>query len=454
MTIQAVILAAGKGTRMRSSLPKVLHPVANKPMVAHVIEAARACGVDGIHLVYGHGADQLKARVEAPDLHWAHQAEQLGTGHAVAVALPGIADEDKVLVLYGDTPLLQAETLQRLIAAQPEGGVGLLTVNLANPTGYGRIVRENGQVTGIVEQKDATPEQLAITEVNTGVLVADAGRLKAWLGELNNDNAQGEYYLTDIFAMAHRDGCDIATVQPASTAEVEGANDRVQLAGLERAYQRMQAERLMREGVSLLDPVRFDLRGTLTAGEEVVIDVNVIIEGEVRLGNRVRIGAGAILKNCVIGDDAEVKPYSIVENAELGSASSAGPFARLRPGAVLAEDAHVGNFVEMKKARLGKGSKAGHLTYLGDAEIGAGVNIGAGTITCNYDGVNKFQTVIEDGVFVGSDTQLVAPVRIGKNATLGAGSTVTKDVAEAELVITRVAQRHIKNWPRPVKKKP
>lgn len=453
MTIQAVILAAGKGTRMRSSLPKVLHSVAGKPMVAHVIDAARACEVDGIHLVYGHGADQLKARIQAPELHWTHQAEQLGTGHAVAVALPDIADDAKVLVLYGDTPLLQAETLQRLIAAQPNGGVGLLTVSLANPTGYGRIVRENGKVTGIVEQKDASPEQLAITEVNTGVLVAEAGRLRAWLGELNNDNAQGEYYLTDIFAMAHRDGCDIATVQPASTAEVEGANDRVQLAGLERAYQNMQAERLMREGVSLLDPARFDLRGSLTAGEEVVIDVNVIIEGDVRLGNRVKIGAGTILKNCVIGDDAEVKPYSIIENAELGSASSAGPFARLRPGAVLGEDAHVGNFVEMKKARLGKGSKAGHLTYLGDAEIGAGVNIGAGTITCNYDGVNKFQTIIEDGVFVGSDTQLVAPVHIGKNATLGAGSTVTKDVAEAELVITRVAQRHIKNWPRPVKKK-
>lgn len=453
MTIQAVILAAGKGTRMRSSLPKVLHPVANKPMVSHVIEAARACQVNDIHLVYGHGAEQLKARVEATDLHWAHQAEQLGTGHAVAVALPAIDDDAKVLVLYGDTPLLQADTLQRLITAQPDGGVGLLTVNLDNPTGYGRIVREQGKVTGIVEQKDASPEQLAINEVNTGVLVADAGRLKAWLGELNNDNAQGEYYLTDIFAMAHRDGCDIATVQPASTAEVEGANDRVQLAGLERAYQRMQAERLMRDGVSLLDPARFDLRGNLLTGEEVVIDVNVIIEGEVRLGNRVKVGAGAILKNCVIGDDAEVKPYSIIENAELGSASSAGPFARLRPGAVLGEDAHVGNFVEMKKARLGKGSKAGHLTYLGDAEIGEGVNIGAGTITCNYDGANKFQTVIEDGVFVGSDTQLVAPVRIGKNATLGAGSTVTKDVAEAELVITRVAQRHIKNWPRPVKKK-
>ncbi|WP_375056526.1 bifunctional UDP-N-acetylglucosamine diphosphorylase/glucosamine-1-phosphate N-acetyltransferase GlmU [Zobellella sp. DQSA1] len=454
MRTQAVILAAGKGTRMRSSLPKVLHPVAGKPMVSHVLAVARACDVDGIHLVYGHGANQLKARLDEPGINWVHQAEQLGTGHAVAVALPHLADGDKVLVLYGDTPLLQAETLSRLLAAYPKDGIALLTVKLDNPAGYGRIVRENGKVTGIVEQKDASAEQLAIDEVNTGVLVAEAGQLKRWLGRLDSDNAQGEYYLTDIFAMAHAEGCDIATVHPSGCAEVEGANDRLQLAGLERAYQQMQAERLMREGVTLLDPARFDLRGTLSVGEEVVIDVNVIIEGEVRLGNRVTIGAGVILKDCTIGDDAEVKPYSIVEGAELGTASSAGPFARLRPGTVLAEDAHVGNFVEMKKARLGKGSKAGHLSYLGDAEIGAKVNIGAGTITCNYDGVNKFQTIIEDGVFVGSDTQLVAPVRIGKNATLGAGSTVTKDVAEAELVITRVPQRHVPNWPRPVKKKP
>lgn len=452
MKTQAVILAAGKGTRMRSSLPKVLHPVAGQPMVSHVIAAARASEVDGIQLVYGHGAEQLKARIDEPGIGWVHQAEQLGTGHAVAVALPEIADSDRVLVLYGDTPLIQPQTIAALLAAQPKDGVGLLTVKLDNPTGYGRIVREQGKVVGIVEQKDANAEQLAINEVNTGVLVAEAGLLKRWLGALNNDNAQGEYYLTDIFAMAHADGCEIATVHPASTAEVEGANDRVQLAGLERAYQKMQAERLMREGVTLLDPARFDLRGELSVGEEVTIDVNVIIEGKVTLGNRVTVGAGAILKDCVIGDDAVIKPYSIIEQAELGTASSAGPFARLRPGAVLAEDAHVGNFVEMKKARLGKGSKAGHLSYLGDAEIGEGVNIGAGTITCNYDGVNKFQTVIEDGVFVGSDTQLVAPVRIGKNATLGAGSTITKDVAEAELVITRVRQRHIANWPRPVKK--
>ena len=458
MTTQAVILAAGKGTRMRSTLPKVLHPVASRPMVSHVIAAAQACAVDGIHLVYGHGAEQLKARITEPNLSWVHQAEQLGTGHAMAVALPEIADTDDVLVLYGDTPLLQPETLKALLAAKPVGGVGLLTVKLANPTGYGRIVREygkeHGQVVGIVEQKDANAEQLLINEVNTGVLVAEAGLLKRWLSALNNNNSQGEYYLTDIFAMAHADGCEIATVHPSSSAEVEGANDRVQLAGLERAYQKMQAERLMRDGVTLLDPARFDLRGTLTFGEEVTIDVNVIIEGKVTLGNRVVIGAGAILKDCVIGDDAIVKPYSIIEQAELGSASSAGPFARLRPGAVLSADAHVGNFVEIKNTCLGKGSKAGHLSYLGDAEIGAGVNIGAGTITCNYDGVNKFKTIIEDGVFVGSDTQLVAPVRIGKNATLGAGSTVTKDVAADELVITRVPQRHIKNWPRPTKKKP
>lgn len=452
MTTQAVILAAGKGTRMRSSLPKVLHPVANQPMVSHVIAAAQACAVDGIHLVYGHGAEQLKARITTADLNWVHQAEQLGTGHAVAVALPDIADSDDVLVLYGDTPLLQPATLKALLAAKPAGGVGLLTVKLDNPTGYGRIVREHGKVVGIIEQKDANAEQLVINEVNTGVLVTEAGLLKRWLSALNNNNSQGEYYLTDIFAMAHKDGCDIATVHPSSTAEVEGANDRVQLAGLERAYQKMQAERLMRDGVTLLDPARFDLRGELIVGEEVTIDVNVIIEGKVTLGNRVHIGAGSILKDCAIGDDAVIKPYSIIEQAELGSASSAGPFARLRPGAVLGEDAHVGNFVEIKNTRLGKGSKAGHLSYLGDAEIGAGVNIGAGTITCNYDGVNKFKTIIEDGVFVGSDTQLVAPVRIGKNATLGAGSTVTKDVAAEELVITRVPQRHIKNWPRPVKK--
>jgi bifunctional UDP-N-acetylglucosamine pyrophosphorylase/glucosamine-1-phosphate N-acetyltransferase len=313
-------------------------------------------------------------------------------------------------------------------------------------------VRSNGQVVGIVEQKDANAEQLAIREVNTGVLVANGGQLRQWLSRLDNKNAQGEFYLTDVIAMAHGDNCPIAAVHPDHAMEVEGANNRVQLAQLERSYQQMQAERLMIAGATLIDPLRFDLRGVLEIGEEVLIDANVIIEGEVVLGNHVRIGAGCVLKDCVIGDHTEVKPYSVIEGAQVADLCSVGPFARLRPGAVLEQDAHVGNFVEMKKSRLGVGSKCGHLTYLGDAEIGAKVNIGAGTITCNYDGVNKFQTIIEDDVFVGSDTQLVAPVRIGKGATLGAGSTITKDVGEHELVITRVPQRHIRNWARPVKK--
>lgn len=453
MSLNVVILAAGKGTRMRSVLPKVLHPVANKPMVFHVIDTARQIGAEQLHLVYGHGAELLKERIVAEDVNWVLQAQQLGTGHAVAQAIPFWNDEDDVLVLYGDTPLIQPETLQRLLAAKASDGMALLTVVLDNPTGYGRIVREHGQVVGIVEQKDANAEQLAIREVNTGVLVANGGQLRSWLSRLDNKNAQGEFYLTDVIAMAHGDNCPIAAVHPDSAMEVEGANNRVQLAALERSYQQMQAEKLMIAGATLIDPARFDLRGTLEIGEEVVIDVNVIIEGKVVLGNHVRIGAGSVLKDCVIGDHTEVKPYSVIEGAQIADQCSVGPFTRLRPGAVLEQDAHVGNFVEMKKARLGVGSKCGHLTYLGDAEIGAGVNIGAGTITCNYDGVNKFQTIIEDDVFVGSDTQLVAPVRIGKGATLGAGSTITKDVAENELVITRVPQRHIPNWPRPVKKK-
>ncbi len=453
MSLNVVILAAGKGTRMRSSLPKVLHPVASKPMVSHVIETARQIGAEQLYLVYGHGAELLKERIQASDLNWVLQAQQLGTGHAVAQAIPFWHDEDDVLVLYGDTPLIQPETLQRLLAAKTDDGMALLTVVLDNPTGYGRIVREHGQVVGIVEQKDANVEQLAIREVNTGVLVANGGQLRSWLSRLDNKNAQGEFYLTDVIAMAHGDGCAIAAVHPDSAMEVEGANNRVQLAALERSYQQMQAEKLMIAGATLIDPARFDLRGTLEIGEEVVIDVNVIIEGKVVLGNHVRIGAGSVLKDCVIGDHTEVKPYSVIEGAQIADQCSVGPFTRLRPGAVLEQDAHVGNFVEMKKARLGVGSKCGHLTYLGDADVGAKVNIGAGTITCNYDGVNKFQTIIEDDVFVGSDTQLVAPVRIGKGATLGAGSTITKDVAENELVITRVPQRHIPNWARPVKKK-
>jgi len=452
MALNVVILAAGKGTRMRSDLPKVLHPIAHKSMVQHVIDTAHSVGSDAIQLVYGYGAEKLQNVLGEQQLNWVLQAEQLGTGHAVAQANPNIADDDTVLVLYGDVPLIQASTLDALLAAREDNGLAILTVNLPNPTGYGRIVREAGKVVGIIEQKDANAEQLAINEINTGIMAAPGKQLKAWLGQLSSDNAQGEYYLTDIVAMAHKDGVEITTAQPESAIEVEGANNRVQLAQLERAYQARAAEKLMLEGANLRDPARLDVRGDVTVGMDVIIDVNVIIQGKVTIGNNVTIGAGAILIDCEIGDNAEIKPYSIVENAKLGSDASAGPFARLRPGAELKRDAHIGNFVEMKKAVLGEGSKAGHLAYIGDAQIGSGVNIGAGTITCNYDGANKHLTVIEDNVFVGSDTQLVAPVTIGKGATLGAGSTITSNVAEGELVITRVKQRHLSGWARPVKK--
>jgi bifunctional UDP-N-acetylglucosamine pyrophosphorylase/glucosamine-1-phosphate N-acetyltransferase len=451
MSLNVVILAAGKGTRMRSDLPKVLHPIAHKSMVQHVIDTANSLGSSAIQLVYGYGADKLQAALGEQALNWVLQAEQLGTGHAVAQANPNINDDDTVLILYGDVPLIQQSTLEALLAVRPTNGLAILTVNLPNPTGYGRIVREQGKVVGIIEQKDANAEQLAINEVNTGIMAVPGKQLKAWLNRLSNNNAQGEYYLTDIIAMANADGVEITTSQPQSAIEVEGANNRVQLAQLERAYQARAAEKMMLEGANLRDPARIDIRGNVTVGMDVMIDVNVIFQGQVTLGNNVTIGAGAILIDCDIADNAEIKPYTIVEGAKLGQAASAGPFARLRPGAELKEDAHIGNFVEIKKSVLGKGSKAGHLAYLGDAQIGAGVNIGAGTITCNYDGANKFITTIEDGVFVGSDTQLVAPVTIGKNATLGAGSTITKDVAENELVITRVKQRHITGWQRPIK---
>lgn len=458
MALNVVILAAGKGTRMRSDLPKVLHPIAHKSMVQHVIDTAHDVGSDGIQLVYGYGADMLKSALGEQNINWVLQAEQLGTGHAVAQANANIEDDDTVLILYGDVPLIQAKTLEDLLMARAADGLAILTVNLPNPTGYGRIVRtagegqELGKVIGIVEQKDANAQQLLIQEVNTGIMAAPGKQLKAWLGQLSADNAQGEYYLTDIVAMANRDGVAITTAQPESAVEVEGANNRVQLAQLERAYQAREAEKLMLAGANLRDPARIDIRGDVSVGMDVMIDINVIIEGKVSIGNNVTIGAGAILIDCEIGDNAEIKPYSIVESAKVGVKASVGPFARLRPGTELKTDAHVGNFVEMKKAVLGEGSKAGHLAYIGDALIGAGVNIGAGTITCNYDGANKHLTVIEDNVFVGSDTQLIAPVTIGKGATLGAGSTITRDVGENELVITRVKQRHLSAWVRPVKK--
>ncbi|PWC12428.1 bifunctional N-acetylglucosamine-1-phosphate uridyltransferase/glucosamine-1-phosphate acetyltransferase [Brenneria roseae subsp. americana] len=450
--MSVVILAAGKGTRMYSDLPKVLHPLAGKPMVQHVIDAAMTTGAQHVHLVYGHGGDLLKRELSDPALNWVLQAEQLGTGHAMQQAAPYFADDEDILMLYGDVPLISPQTLGRLLQAKPQGGIGLLTVKLDDPTGYGRIVRENGAVVGIIEHKDASEEQRRINEINTGILVANGKDLKRWLGRLNNNNAQGEYYITDIIAMAATEGNQVETVHPARLSEVEGVNNRLQLSALERVYQREQAEKLLLAGVMLLDPTRFDLRGDVVHGRDVTIDVNVVLEGDVKLGNRVKIGMGCVIKNCVIGDDCEISPYSVLEDAVLDADCTVGPFARLRPGAELAQGAHVGNFVELKKTRLGKGSKAGHLSYLGDAEIGSDVNIGAGTITCNYDGANKHKTIIGDDVFVGSDTQLVAPVNVASGVTIGAGTTVTSDVAENDLVISRVRQQHIKGWKRPVKK--
>ena len=451
--LSVVILAAGKGTRMYSDLPKVLHKIAGKPMVKHVIDTAKQLNAAQIHLIYGHGADLLKQRLADEPVNWVFQAEQLGTGHAMQQAAPFFADDENILMLYGDAPLITTETLQKLIAAKPENGIALLTVNLENPTGYGRIIRQDGNVTAIVEQKDANAEQLKITEVNTGVMVSDGASFKKWLARLDNNNAQGEYYMTDVIGLANQDGFKVVAVQATDMMEVEGANNRLQMAALERYFQRKQAQKLLLAGVSLTDPERFDLRGELEHGKDVEIDINVIIEGNVRLGNRVKIGAGCVLKNVEIADDVEIKPYSVLENAVVGEKAAIGPFSRLRPGAELAAETHVGNFVEIKQAKVGKGSKVNHLTYIGDAEIGCDCNIGAGVITCNYDGANKFKTVIGDNVFVGSDSQLIAPVTIADNVTVAAGATVTDNVEAGALVISRVRQRHIPNWKRPTKKK-
>lgn len=437
---------------MYSNLPKVLHTLAGKPMVKHVIDTCEGMAAQGIHLVYGHGGDLMKSSLAEEKVNWVLQAEQLGTGHAVDQASSQFADDEQVLVLYGDVPLISEHTLTNLLESQPKGGVGLLTVILDNPTGYGRIVRKDGNVVAIVEQKDASEEQKKIQEINTGVMVATGKDLKRWLSGLNNDNAQSEYYLTDVIAAAHKEGRVIEAVHPASPIEVEGVNDRVQLARLERAHQTMQAESLLKQGVMLRDPARFDLRGELQTGKDVEIDVNVVIEGKVSLGDNVKIGAGSVLIDCEIDDNTIVRPYSVIENASVGEDCTVGPFSRLRPGAQLSNDTHVGNFVEMKNAVLGEGSKANHLSYIGDAEVGQRVNIGAGVITCNYDGANKHKTTIGDDVFVGSDSQLVAPVEIGNGSTIGAGTTLTRDVAENELVITRAKERKVSNWQRPVKK--
>ncbi|HAD49391.1 MAG: UDP-N-acetylglucosamine diphosphorylase/glucosamine-1-phosphate N-acetyltransferase [Idiomarinaceae bacterium] len=453
MKLRVVILAAGKGTRMRSDLPKVLHQVAKKPMVQHVIDCARALNPAAIDLIYGHGGDQLKSQIVGDDLNWVEQAEQLGTGHAVQQVIPFIQDDENVLVLYGDVPLLTAETAQRLLDASADKELGLLTMYLNNPMGYGRIIRDEDElIQGIVEQKDATLDQLRINEVNTGIMAADGAKLKQWLQDLSNDNAQKEYYLTDVVAMAAEQGVQIASAQPDDTGEVEGANNRQQLATLERAYQWRLAEQVMAAGATLIDPARFDCRGSLNVGSDVVIDVNAVFEGEVRLGNGVVVEPNCVIKDAEIGDGTVVRANSHIEGAKVASNCKVGPFARLRPGAELADEAQVGNFVEMKKSRLGKGSKASHLTYLGDTQVGEYANIGAGTITCNYDGVNKSTTEIGDGAFIGSNSSLVAPVKIGKQATVGAGSVITREVANEELAVARGKQRNISGWQRPQKK--
>ncbi|WP_440903089.1 bifunctional UDP-N-acetylglucosamine diphosphorylase/glucosamine-1-phosphate N-acetyltransferase GlmU [Catenovulum sp. SX2] len=452
--ITSVILAAGKGTRMKSSLPKVLHKVGAKAMVEHVIDASRSINSGKVILIYGHGGEKLQQQIAEPSLIWVEQAEQLGTGHAVQQVVPHVADDEQVLILYGDVPLITTETLNALMAAAPAKGIGLLTVNLPNPTGYGRIIRDGeNNVVAIVEQKDASDEQKQINEVNTGILTAPAGLLKTWLSQLSNDNAQGEYYLTDVIAMCAEQGYPIATAQPAESYEVEGVNNRLQQAALERIYQQKQVEALMVEGVTFRDPARVDVRGSVTVGQDVAVDINVIFEGEVTLGHGVQIEANCILRNCSIGDGTLIKANTIVEDARVANDCFIGPFARIRPGSEFSEGVHIGNFVETKNTKIAKGSKANHLTYLGDSDIGSGVNVGAGTITCNYDGANKFRTTIEDGVFVGSNSSLVAPITIAKGTTIGAGSTVTKSSQADELVIARAKQRHISGWERPVKNK-
>jgi bifunctional UDP-N-acetylglucosamine pyrophosphorylase/glucosamine-1-phosphate N-acetyltransferase len=452
MSLDIVILAAGQGTRMRSALPKVLHPVAGKSMLGHVIDTARLLKPQGIHVVIGHGAERVREQLAADDLNFVLQSEQLGTGHAVAQALPALSAE-RVLILYGDVPLIEVETLQRLLQQVSEQQLGLLTVNLNDPTGYGRIVRdEQGVVKAIVEHKDASAEQRLISEGNTGILAVPGKKLGDWLGRLSNSNAQGEYYLTDVIAMAVADGLVVATEQAADEMEVLGANDRIQLSQLERHYQYRAARRLMVQGVTLIDPARFDLRGEVTVGRDVSIDINVILEGQVLIEDGVQIGPNCVIKNSVLRKGAIVKANSHLEGAEVGEGADCGPFARLRPGSVLGAKAHVGNFVELKNAKMGEGAKAGHLSYLGDAEIGARSNIGAGTITCNYDGANKFKTVLGEDVFIGSNSALVAPVTLGDRATTGAGSVITADVPPNTLAVGRAKQRNIEGWKRPTKK--
>ena len=452
MNLAVVILAAGKGTRMKSDLPKVLHPIAGRPMVQHVVDAAGALDPDNTVLIYGHGGNAVRQAVTGSRLQWAEQAEQLGTGHAVAQALPHL-EEDVVLVLYGDVPLIQPQTLRDFVARVDDQSLALMTLTLDDPSGYGRVIRDgDGKVRRVVEQKDASDDEKAVREINTGILACTRRFLNDSLPRLSNSNAQGEYYLTDLIAMAVDAGMEVVTEQPGHAWEVDGVNDRVQLARLERVYQRVRAESLMRAGVTLLDPARLDIRGNLQCGQDVTLDINTVLVGDVVIGDRVTVGPNCLIRNARIGSGTHIEANSVVDGAVVGEECQVGPFARLRPGTELAARAKVGNFVETKKAYVGEGSKVNHLTYIGDSRIGKGVNVGAGTITCNYDGVNKFQTVMKDGAFIGSNSSLVAPVTIGENATVGAGSVVTKDVPDQGLAVARGQQRNIQNWSRPEKK--
>ena len=449
--MNVVILAAGMGKRMRSDLPKVLHRLAGKPLLGHVLDCARSLAPKRLVVVYGHGGESVPQALAAPDLTWALQAPQLGTGHAVMQAVAHLDDAAPTLILYGDVPLTRASTLQRLLQTAGADRLGVLTVNLADPTGYGRIVRQGDQIARIVEHKDADASTRAIREVNTGIMVCPTPALKRWLGALSNDNAQKEYYLTDIVAAAVADGVPVVAAQPDAEWETLGVNSKAQLAELERVHQREQAGRLLEDGVTLADPARFDLRGTLRCGRDVEIDVGCVFEGVVELGDRVHIGAHCVVRNARIEAGAEILPFTHIDGARVGADARIGPYARLRPGADLAEDTHVGNFVEIKNSVLAAHAKANHLAYVGDADVGQRVNIGAGTITCNYDGANKWRTVIEDDAFIGSDTQLVAPVRVGKGATLGAGTTLTKDAPAGKLTVSRAKQVTVESWQRPVK---
>jgi len=450
--LQVIILAAGKGTRMYSSLPKVLHKLAGKSLVEHVIDSAEALNAESISLIYGHGGEQVKNTLIDRQLIWCEQREQLGTGHAVQQAIETVNDLANVLILYGDVPLLSTETLNKLLEAKKDSSMALLTAKLNNPHGYGRIVRNSDfKIEKIVEEKDAGELEKQITEINSGVMVVDGNKLKQWLAKIGNDNSQGEYYLTDLIELAVVEGEIVHSYIVEDKKEIEGINNKIQLAELEREYQKRQAQSLMTQGVTLMDPARFDLRGTVETGQDVIIDINVIIEGHCKIGSNVTIGANSVLKDIIIGDNVVILENCILEKSTIGNGCNIGPFARLRPETQLDENAKVGNFVEIKKAHIARGSKVNHLSYIGDTEMGENVNIGAGTITCNYDGAYKHLTRIGDNAFIGSNTALVAPIEIGRGATIGAGSTLSRDAEAEKLTFTRAAQKTVNGWQRPSK---